>query len=173
MNIVLIGMRGSGKTTVGRLLAERLGYGFVDTDEVAAEKTGRSIADIVAQAGWERFRDLESEVIEEVGKREDHVIACGGGAVLREGNIKALRQNGIIVWLHAPVEVLAGRIRSDENATRPPLTAETTLEMELSTLLLDREPRYRAAAQITLSAGDKIPDDIVKEIIVHLKHHED
>lgn len=173
MNIVLIGMRGTGKTTVGKLLADQLGYRFVDTDEMIMARSGKSIDEIVTREGWERFRERETEAVAEVAGRDMHVIACGGGVVVRDENIQALRQNGIIVWLHAPVGVLAERIRRDEGALRPALTKEANLESELTQLAREREAVYSGAAHIAIAAQGKTPLEIVDEIIPQLNKYED
>lgn len=98
-NIVLIGMMGCGKTTVGRLLAQRFGRPLVDTDALIEERRGRSISEIFAGEGEERFRALELELCRELGGRQGLVIACGGGLPLREEAIAALRENGLVFWL--------------------------------------------------------------------------
>lgn len=98
-NIVLIGMMGCGKTTVGTLLAQRLGRALIDTDQLIETREGRSIPDIFAQSGEEFFRALELSVCEELSRREDLVVACGGGLPLRDGAIAALKENGVVFWL--------------------------------------------------------------------------
>ncbi len=108
-NIVLIGMMGSGKTTCGRLLAQRLDRAFVDCDELIEQFTGRTIPEIFETDGEDAFRGLESQVIREVSAQRDLVVATGGGAVLRQANVAALRKNGVTVFLDRPVEdILAG-----------------------------------------------------------------
>ena len=102
-NIVLIGMPGSGKSTVGKALAEKLSRFFVDTDDVITEKHG-VISEIFAQKGEEYFRDIESEAVKEVAKKGGIVIATGGGAVLRKENVRALKQNGVVFFLDRPLE---------------------------------------------------------------------
>ncbi|MGI6766645.1 MAG: chorismate synthase [Lentihominibacter sp.] len=106
-NVVLIGMPGSGKTTLGKALAEATGLKFVDTDHIVAERAGRDIAEIFAGDGEETFRQMETDVILESGKEHGQVIATGGGAVLSETNMRALKQNGTIIWIKRPVDNLA------------------------------------------------------------------
>ncbi len=98
-NIVLIGMMGSGKTTVGRLLAQRLGRELADTDALIEQWQGRSIPDIFSQDGEEGFRALELELCRELSGRQGLVIACGGGLPMQEGAIAALKENGLVFWL--------------------------------------------------------------------------
>lgn len=102
-NIVLIGMPGSGKTTIGKALSEKTGKDFVDTDDMITEKYG-VISDIFAQYGEEHFRNIESEAVKEAAKRSGIIIATGGGAILRKENVDALKQNGVVFFLNRPIE---------------------------------------------------------------------
>ena len=102
-NIVLIGMPGSGKSTVGKILAEKTGLSFVDLDAVIEETAKKSIPQIFSEDGEPAFRDLEQKCVEEVSAQSRQVIATGGGVILREANMKALSQNGLIVFLDRPV----------------------------------------------------------------------
>ena len=143
MSIVLIGYRGSGKTTVGRALAGRLGSGFVDTDEWVVRRAGRSIRDIFADQGEGAFRDLESAVVREAAVLHGHVVALGGGALGREENRMALREKGHkVVYLRCEPEELLRRIRSDPAtaANRPNLTHLAGGIEEIRALLAVREP---------------------------------
>ena len=157
MNIVLIGYRGSGKTTVGRRLADRLKMRFVDTDDLIEERQGNPVSDIVKSHGWGHFRKLEKNTIEEISKEDHLIIAPGGGAVLDTDNVKALRENGFIIWLKAEPEVLFKRIEGDPQTTpqRPPLTEKGSLE-EIKEVLAYRNPFYEWAsgAQLDTSAID-------------------
>ena len=101
MNLILCGMMGSGKTTVGIKIAQRTGKSFVDTDALIEERYGK-ISDIFARFGEEYFRDLESEIVQELCRQDGLVISTGGGLVLRKKNVDALRQNGKIIFLHLP-----------------------------------------------------------------------
>ncbi|HVX83392.1 MAG TPA: shikimate kinase [Phycisphaerae bacterium] len=161
MNIVLIGYRGSGKTTIGRALARRLGWGFVDTDVEIVGRAGMTIREIFEREGEAGFRDRESAVVRDVAARGGRgaaeaglVVAAGGGAVLRVENVAALKATGKVVWLKAPVEVLHERISADAAtaAMRPNLTAAGGLE-EIRALLAVREEAYRGAADEVLEVG--------------------
>ncbi|MBA7580986.1 Shikimate dehydrogenase (NADP(+)) [subsurface metagenome] len=165
MNIVLIGMRGSGKTAVGRILAQKLGRELVEMDELIVRKAGMSISKIVAQRGWERFRDLEEEVTAEVARRDDIINATGGGVVVREQNITKLKQNGLVVWLTANVDTLSKRIGEDDS--RPLLKGKTQQE-DIEITLAERQPLYRKAADITIDTEDKTPE-AVAELITNTK----
>ena len=135
-NIVLIGMPGSGKSAVGRILAEKAGKTLADTDQLITEKAGKAIPDIFRESGEPAFRDLESSVIRDLSKQGGLVISTGGGAVLRPENVAALRQNGRLFWLNRDPDAL---IPTED---RP--LADTADKMKQ--LWLTREPVYRAAA---------------------------
>ena len=139
-NIVLIGMMGSGKTTCGKLLAEQLGRPFVDCDTLIEGFSGRSIPDIFEKDGEEAFRDLETMVIRELSGQEGLVIATGGGAVLRQANVSALRDNGILLFLNRP----AGEIFDSVAMDGRPLARSGKEAFEATFRL--RLPKYRTAA---------------------------
>src|SRR5262245_39434407 len=113
MNIFLIGYRGSGKTTVAAALGQRLGWPWIDADAELERQAGKSIKEIFAEGGEASFRDLESTVLSKLVARERHVVALGGGAILREANRALLRGRGKIVWLTAAPETLFARISAD------------------------------------------------------------
>ncbi len=155
MNIVLIGYRGSGKSTIGRGLAARLGLGFVDTDELVVSRSGKSIRELFELVGESGFRDLETAAVQEAAARDDMVISAGGGAVLRRENVTMLKRNARVVWLSAPAEVLFARIQADSQtaATRPNLTARGGLD-EVRRLLADRAPLYASLADVVVDVSD-------------------
>jgi shikimate dehydrogenase len=161
MNIVLIGMRGSGKTAVGRILAQKLGRELIEMDELIAQKAGLSIPEIVARHGWERFRDLEEEIVAKLSKRDNIVNATGGGVVIREQNVSRLKQNGLLVWLTANVDTLLQRIGEDES--RPLLKGKTRRE-DMEITLAERQPLYRKAADIAIDTEGKTPEAIAETI---------
>ena len=142
MNLVLIGMMGCGKSTCGQLLAKRLGRTFMDTDLLIQKRTGRSIPDIFAQDGEEYFRDLEQAITEELSKRSNLVIATGGGIILREANVKALRSTGTIIWLNRSAEDIFSKVSM---RSRP--LGQEGLEAFLARAA-QREPLYRAASDL-------------------------
>ncbi len=155
MNIVLIGYRGSGKSSIGRKLAHNLWLDFVDTDALIVERAGKNIRDIFNAEGETGFRDRESAVIQEISARENLVIAAGGGAILRPENVAALKKNSKIIWLKADAKTLHARIVADTEtlATRPSLTHLGGTVEEVTTLLEERTPLYAAAAEATLEVG--------------------
>lgn len=166
MNYVLIGYRGAGKTTVARRLAFLLGWDWVDADVEIELRAGKSIAEIFADDGEERFRDLESEVLAELSTRDRLVLALGGGVVLRPENRRRVRAAGSVVWLVAPPEELWRRIDADAAtaARRPPLTSRGG-EAEIVELLARRAPLYRECADLEVSVGGRPPDEIAAEIL--------
>ncbi len=164
MNIMLIGMRGCGKTTVGRLLATELNLDFIDLDEDITRRAGRSVTEIVAASGWDVFRDLEGEAASLAVTRDNQVVATGGGILEREANVRALKAGGTIVWLRADAATLSMRIAGDNS--RPPLT-DSDPETEMRRVLESREPRY-AAADLKIDTVGRTPGEIVKEIIDRL-----
>jgi shikimate kinase len=164
--IYLLGARGSGKTTVGRLLAARLGWSFVDMDDVIEAAAGKSIAEIFAGEGESGFREREAQALAQLAHRPDHVIATGGGIVLRADNRSRLCETGFCVWLTAPPETLWSRIKADPTTAvrRPPLTGLAGLD-EVGHLLAAREPHYRAVAHATISTTVQSPEAVVSAIL--------
>jgi shikimate dehydrogenase len=163
MNIVLIGMRGSGKTAVGKILARRLGRELIEMDELIVGKAGLSIPEIVAQHGWASFRDLEEKLTAEVAKRDNIVHSAGGGVVTREQNIAKLKRNGILIWLTASIDTLLERIGDD--AGRPPFVKGRTRREDMEITLAERLPLYQKAADITIDTEDKTPDELAETIV--------
>jgi shikimate kinase len=145
-NIVLIGMRCSGKTTLGRALAVRLVRPFADLDEVLGERAGRPVDEILAQDGEAAFRRLEEQVLWWAAELGGYVIATGGGAVLHGPAFEALARTGSVVYLAAPAAELARRAQV---RPRPPLSTLAP-EDEVQALLSTRDPLYRAAAEFTI-----------------------
>jgi shikimate kinase len=170
MNVVLIGYRGTGKTTVAQQLGLSLGWDWIDADVEIEMRAGRSIAAIFAEQGEPAFRDLESTVIAELVERQQVVIAAGGGVVARAENRQAIRRASQVVWLTATVESLVERIAADATtaARRPSLTSLGG-ESEIRRLLVEREPWYRECATLTIDTTDRAPAEIAAEIIERLQ----
>jgi shikimate kinase len=164
MSSVLIGYRGSGKTTIGKRLADRLWQKFVDTDELVVAKAGKSIKEIFEQDGEPRFRDLEAETVREALSLEDHVIALGGGAVMRPETRDALKKSGHrVVYLKCDPNVLYQRITQDPQtaAMRPSLTKLGGSVAEISKVLDEREPVYRQVMHAELDVTNLTPEEAV------------
>ena len=163
MNLVLIGYRGTGKSTVARILATRLGWQTVSTDARIVERAQKSIPDIVAQHGWNHFRDLETEACSALKERDHLVIDTGGGIILRARNLDALKPNGLVFWLTATVSTIARRISQDTQ--RPSLTGGKTFIEEIQDVLTERTPKYRAAADHVIATDHASPEDVASQIV--------
>lgn len=155
-NIVLIGMPGCGKSTVGRLLAEKLGRPFFDADEELSVRVGRSVPEIIRAEGEAAFRGLETECAAELGKRSGAVIACGGGVVTRKENYSHYHQNATILWIDRPITELSTEGR--------PISQSRSVEV----LYKERMPLYRAWSDITVSSA-KTPEETAKLALEALK----
>jgi len=153
-NLVLIGYRGSGKTTVGRGAADRLGFSLVDTDALIVSQAGMPIATVFEHEGESGFREREARVVRAVMEGEGQVISMGGGVVLRDDNVACMRARGFVVWLAAPIELLWRRIQADAAtaANRPALPSLPGIE-EVQAVLAARTARYRAAAHVEVDAS--------------------
>lgn len=164
MNIVLIGPRGSGKSTVARLLADRLDLVVLCTDDRVEKQAGKPIAQIVKQSGWEAFRDLEQDQVRMDGARDRAIIDAGGGAIERQANRRALSKNALVVYLTGPPEVLAGRIAGDPN--RPALTAKTDAVAEMTAVIARRDGIYRSLASVVIDTSESAPEQTAQTIAV-------
>jgi len=164
-HLYLIGYRGTGKTTVGRVLAARVGRPFADLDERIETAAGRTIADIFAAEGEPGFRDRESAALRAASVEPPGVIATGGGIILRAENRELLRGSGRIAWLTAPAEALWARIQADAaTAHRRPKLAGGGLE-EVTKLLAVREPLYREVANFIVETAGLSPDAVADSIL--------
>ncbi len=163
MNIVLIGYRGTGKSTVGKLLGARLGRALVSTDAEIVTRAKRTIPEIVAQEGWEYFRDLESDICRELASRDHLVIDTGGGAILRAQNVEALKKTGTLFWLTASVETIVKRIGGDNQ--RPSLTGTKSFIDEVHDVLRERTPKYQAAADHVIVTDNRSVDQLAETLL--------
>ena len=162
MNLILCGMMGCGKTTVGREIAQRSGKLCCDTDEKIVEEHGK-IADIFACYGEARFREIETETVQELVQKDNLVIATGGGLVLKTENVTLLRKKGKIVYLRAKKETLLSRLQKDTE--RPLLQSGQSLSERLTELLKVRAPIYEGVADCVVDVDGKTPEEIAAEII--------
>lgn len=165
MNLILIGYRCTGKTSVGKEIAGRLGCPFHDSDERIKERTGKTVAEIVEEDGWESFRSLEKEIIAELSETDGCVIAPGGGAVMDPDNAGAMKKKGLFVWLMADAETIAERMRRDDSTLhqRPSLTGKDVLA-EIREILQARQQIYHKLADLVVDTSGKTIDEIVDEI---------
>jgi shikimate kinase len=167
-NVVLIGLMGSGKTTVGKLLAQDLDKDFIDTDELIENQLQKSINDVFQLDGEQYFRKVESEIIKKVSLTTNKVISTGGGSVENVDNLDNLKGNGIVFYLKTSPEELFNRIKNDTN--RPLLKNDDPLDI-LKKLLAKREEFYNLADFIIDTSGKQICE-IVNEIKENYKNNE-
>ena len=165
MNLVLIGYRATGKTSVGRLLSEKLGRPLIDTDDMIQDNAGRTIPEIVEHSGWDHFRKLEKEAVKEAGALDRRIIATGGGVVLDPENTAALRASGYVIWLKASVEAIQTRLAKDD--FRPPLEGKDSSK-EVAGILVARRAAYEGAAHVSLDTTDTPPALVMEKILVAL-----
>lgn len=166
MNIVLIGYRAAGKTTVGRGLSVSLGRVFVDTDHLIEDSHGTQIGEIVKFHGWDYFRAIEKKIVSDVSAHEDLVIAAGGGVVLDPENVKALKRNGFLVWLRADAQVIYHRMVNDRRTItgRPSLTGNGALE-EIKEVLALREGLYQNASEAQVETSTLHVERVVEIVL--------
>lgn len=180
-NIILVGMMGSGKTTIGKLLATHLGLNFVDTDEELENRAGRPIHEIFATDGEPFFRQRETEVLSDLCCGTRQVIATGGGVVLKEENIRLLRAAGVVIFLKASPEELAMRLNrqtsqnSEEASPQPirPLLAGGDLYEKLQGILDQRLSLYCAAADLEIETTGISSENVVQCLISELVHRQE
>ena len=167
MNLVLIGYRGTGKSTVGRILAQRLRRELVSTDAEVVRNAKHPIPEIVQQHGWDHFRDLESQVCRDLAGRDGLVVDTGGGVILRPENIVSLKANGLLFWLTAEIDTIVNRIGRDTN--RPSLTGTKTFLEEIAEVLQERVQKYQAAADHTVPTDRRSREEIAEAILLKFK----
>lgn len=155
-NIILIGYRCTGKTSVGKELARRLDLPFIDTDDLIVKEAGMPVDEIVRRGGWPLFREKENEVIRGLSSVEGTVIAPGGGALEDPENREILKQNGLLVWLTADPETIVERMRSDRKShgQRPSLSGDDPAA-EVAAMVQEREPVYRRLADLTIDTSHR------------------
>ena len=160
-NIFLIGFMGAGKTTVGKILSEKIGFRYFDADKFIENQSGKSISDIFSEHGEDYFRGLETKSLEYIVTMEDQVIATGGGVVTREENWEIMRKSGVTIYLKAPVEVIWERIQ--HNKSRPLLQVENPLDTAKQ--ILNSRTHLYEQADIIIETADLSPDQVSEEII--------
>lgn len=142
-HIILIGMRGAGKSYIGKKISKETDLPFFDTDTEIEKQEKKSIVDIIKECGWDYFRKKENQMLKKTLKLERSVIATGGGAPLRKDNFKILKEMGYIIWIYADIEDLIKRLKKDNN--RPSLRGEK-FEIETREIYKEREPIYKKAS---------------------------
>jgi shikimate kinase len=169
VNLVLIGYRGTGKSTVAQLLSQRLGMPVVSLDQEIVREAGRAIPEIVAEHGWPHFRDLEAAVTKRVAARDGLIIDAGGGVILRPENVENLRRAGTLVWLRASVPVIVARIES--GTQRPALTAGKSFTEEVADVLRERTPLYEGAADHAIDTDSLTSEQVAARVAQFFSDH--
>ena len=165
-NVFLIGFMGSGKSTIASYLAENYGMEIIDMDQLIVEREGMAIPDIFAQKGELYFRDVETSLLIEIQGEQNKDVSCGGGVVLREKNIQAMKKSGQVVLLNAKPETILERVKDDDN--RPLLRGNKNVQF-IRDMMEKRQPKYEAAADLVIHTDGKSADEICKEIISNVK----
>ena len=167
MNIFLIGYRCTGKTTVAEKLAELTGRTYIDADVMLVEKAKITVAEIVEKFGWEDFRDRETAVLKDLCLLKNHIIATGGGVILRDENIAVMKKYGSVIWLKASVETIAARLAGDAKSDelRPALTDKGVIEEIKETLDL-RTPLYEKAMDFSVDTDKTSIEKICEKILM-------
>ena len=166
-NVVLIGFMGTGKTRVGQIIARRLGYEFVDTDDLIVRRAGMPISEIFAKFGEPHFRDIEQQIVAEVSARESQVIATGGGAPIRQENVQNLRSSGVLFCLNANPETIEKRTARDNS--RPLLHTNDRLRQIRE--LLEYRKQFYAAADYQIETSNQTARRVAEQIIELYKSH--
>jgi len=166
-NIYLIGMMGSGKSTIGELLAKNLYYKFIDVDDFIVEHSEyESINEIFEKKGEKFFRTLEKEAMKEISKFENKIVATGGGVILNDENIQMMSSSGLVLYLKSDIDHLVNRL---EGATDRPLLKNEDLKDKLNTLYSNRKNLYNKAANLVFEITSKDKQRIIEEILKRLE----
>ena len=165
-NLYFIGFMGAGKTTVGRLVAKKAHLTFVDSDDAIVKNEGMAIPAIFEKYGEARFRDIETETLRKIAKGTDMVVSLGGGAVLRDENVKILKESGMIVMLSATPDTIYKRVGHD--AGRPVLDGHRS-PSGIEELLKKRLPAYESAADITVATDGLSVRDVADKVLSFLE----
>ena len=168
--IILTGYRATGKSSIGKILADMLGFGFIDTDETIEKRQGETITEMVGRGGWDLFRRKEENLLLELVRSRNKVIASGGGSVMHERAWSKLRQDALVVWLTADIKTICRRLAADDDTEdqRPPLTEMGTMD-EIAMVLSQRQPLYEKSSDLTIDTNDKTPEEVAEIIVAELK----
>ncbi|MDD6481596.1 MAG: shikimate kinase [Lachnospiraceae bacterium] len=165
-NIYLIGFMGAGKSTIARTLVREQGCSLVEMDERIVEEQGMSINEIFEKYGEDHFRDIESRLVEDLGKKRGMVVSCGGGVVVRKENVQNMKSSGKIVFLTATPETVYERVKNSTD--RPILNGHMNVEY-IAGLMEKRRALYEEAADLTIATDGKTRDEICREILKKLE----
>lgn len=165
-NVFLIGYRCTGKSSVGKLLSEKLDWPFIDTDSLLVSESGSSIKEIVENHGWHAFRKMEQAIVERVCTLDRRIVATGGGVVLNAANVAIMKKSGRLVWLRAEPATIKARMMGDQNSgvSRPALKLKDSFS-EIEEILNEREPYYKQAMDFGVDT-DKVGLDVLAKLII-------
>ncbi|MBS3058438.1 MAG: shikimate kinase [Candidatus Diapherotrites archaeon] len=166
MNFFLIGYRGTGKTTLGKIVAEKLGRQFVDLDDLIMEMQGKKIPEIFAKEGEAAFRNYETQALKQACGQDNQIIACGGGIIIKEENIRLLKENGTVCLLKASEEKIFERIHGDKN--RPALTNKNAFD-EIKHVLEQRKANYELAKDFEIDTSIESVQESAERIVGKVK----
>lgn len=171
-NIFIIGYRCTGKTSVAGYLAKKIGWDFIDADELLMKHSGETVADIVSRGGWPLFRKLEKEILKAICLNRKQVVSTGGGVVTDDENIDLMKQHGVVVWLRATPETILERMNRDVRSAhlRPSLT-DHDLKVEVEKTLKERTPLYRTAMTVDVDTEGKTLSEVSSEVMSLLIHN--
>ena len=166
MNLYLVGYRCTGKSSVGQLVSEALGWVFVDIDDALQIEEGRDIEQIVLEQGWEYFRTVETTLVQRLSRGSNQVIATGGGVVTRPGNVALMQGSGKVVWLQASPKTIAQRMTADSTSAgqRPPLQGKDSIG-EIEEILSERLPLYQQAMHFRVDTDGLSPREVADRIL--------
>jgi len=168
--IILTGYRATGKSSIGKILADLLGFGFIDTDQAIEKRQGETIAEMVGRGGWDLFRRKEEDMLLELAPSKNKVIATGGGSVMHEKAWAKLRKNALAVCLVADVKTICQRLDADSDTEdqRPALTEMGTMN-EIAMVLSERQPLYEKSSDLIINTEGKTPEEVAEFIAKKLK----
>ena len=164
-NIILTGYRATGKSSIGKLLATRFSFNFVDMDKVIEQREGQTINAMVTNNGWPFFREKEQQLLEELITNHNQIISTGGGAILHQDTWPEVMSAGVVVWLTADQKTICKRLISDQNTAnqRPSLTDSDTFA-EVAAVLKEREPLYKKGCHLSVATDMKSLQQIASDI---------
>lgn len=171
MNIFLIGYRCTGKTSVGMAIAKNINWRFIDADEYLTSNSGKTVAEIVEEGGWDHFRELEKRCLKEICSGNQQVIATGGGVVLLPENITKMKESGVVMWFSAEAKTIYVRMHQDTKTSeqRPALTDSKNILKEIEETLSQRKSLYEKAMDHQISTEHKDIGQVCKEAVIYLK----
>jgi shikimate kinase len=170
LNLYLVGYRCTGKTSVGRLLAEAMAWTFVDMDRELVAEAGMPIEEMVESLGWKSFREREGKLLQRLSQGTEQVISTGGGVVTVPENIAIMRESGKVVWLHASPATIAERMEADTSTTgqRPPLQGNDSVA-EIREVFAERLPLYDEAMHLQVETDNLSPEEVAESIVRWMK----